>query len=364
MFSKRNHAGNVPAIWPLMCAVAVSITFGASEVQAQTTEGGSAVPLFLTATNANTNFLAVINTRTQETDFVPTGGAGGVSGNAGGIAVEGKLAAVVNFGSSNVTIFVRKGNSMEPAQMVKTTSQPVSVAFGHDHLVVLSLTTAESFPVYGDTVGNNDGIVHLLRADGTAAQIVTYDGGAVYSEKSGDIAELNLSTNGVAGLSGPNVSVTLPAAPNNNTPFGMVGRGANVYVTIAHSDLEALVVNGQIVSTAAGPTPYIDFFGNITHAPCWNALFGQFLYSADSPGSQLLRFLVSDTNVFFDKPGVAKLGGAPTDLYVQGSLLGVIDGGNAGTSDASLFDIDSEGELTLRFTVKIAGAINGAAIIQ
>jgi len=140
----------------------------------------------------------------QGDGFVPTGGLGGAGGNAGGVAVEGKLAAAVNFGSSNVTIFVRRGNAMAPTQMIKTSSQPVSVAFGRNHLVVLGLTTAESFPVYGNTVGtDNDGVVQLARADKSAAQIVTYDGGAVYSEKSGSIAELNLSTNGMAGLSGP-----------------------------------------------------------------------------------------------------------------------------------------------------------------
>jgi hypothetical protein len=158
--------------------------------------------------------------------------------------------------------------------------------------------------------------------------------------------------------------VTLPPAPNNSTPFGLIGRGANVYVTIAHSDLEALVVNGQIVSMAAGPTPYRDSGNNIIHAPCWNALSGQFLYASDSPGKQLLRYLVSDTSVFFDKTGVATLSGPPTDITVSGSLLGVIDSGNGTTSDASLFDIDSEGELTLSFAVKIAGPINGAAIID
>jgi hypothetical protein len=186
----------------------------------------------------------------------------------------------------------------------------------------------------------------------------------VYSEKSGDIAEVTISTNGASGVAGPNVSVPLPAAPNNNTPFGIAARGNNVYATIAHSDLEALVVNGQIVNTAAGPTPYMDPFGNIIHAPCWNALSGQFLFSSDSPGKQVLRYLVSDSNVFFDKAGVAKLAGTPTDLYVAGSLLGVIDSGDGTNSNASVFSIDAEGELTLRFTMKLAGAINGAAIIQ
>lgn len=365
MLSKRIRAGKVPAILPLICAVVATTAYGADEVQSLASQVRNQDPLFLTATNGATNFLAVINARTKEMDFVPTGGLGGASGNAGGVAVQGSLAAAVNFASSNVTIFVRRGNAMAPTQMIKTSSQPVSVAFGHNHLVVLGVTTAESFPVYGNTVAtDNDGVVQLAKADKSAAQIVTYDGGAVYAEKSGSIAELNLSTNGMAGLSGPNRPVLLPTAPNNDTPFGMVARGANVYVTIAHSDLEVLVVNGLIVSTAVGPTPFKDGSGNIIHAPCWNALAGHFLFSADSPGKQLLRYLVSDSNVFFDKAGSAKLSGAPTDLAVEGSLLGVIDGGDGVTSNASLFDIDSEGELTLRFAVKIAGPINGAAIIQ
>jgi hypothetical protein len=365
MYRKRNHATKALAMLPLICTLTASATFSASELQAQATHGSSQDPLFLTATNGAANFLAVVNTRTKEIDFVPTGGSGGASGNAGGVAVEGELAAAINFGSTNVTVFVRHGNAMQPIQLIKTSSQPVSVAFGHNHLVVLGQTTAESFPVYGNTVAPaNDGVVQLLRADKTAGQIVTYDGGAVYSETSGNISELTLSTDGTAGLSGPSVPVVLPAAPNNNTPLGMVGRGSNVYVTIAHSDVEALVVNGQIVSIAAGPMPFQDSSGNLLHAPCWNALSGQFLFASDSPGKQLLRYLVSDSHIFFDKAAVANLSGAPTDLSVQNNLLGVVDGGNGVNSDVSLFDIDSEGELTLRFTLKIPSAINGAAIIR
>jgi hypothetical protein len=344
MFKRRNRAGRVPAILTLVCAAATA--FGADESAAQARQGRNQDPLFLTATNGANNFLAVINTRTKQTDYVPTGGLGGVSGNAGGVAVNDRIAAAVNFGSSNVTIFVRRGNAMEPTQ-------------------VLGLTTAESFPVYGNTAAkDNDGLVQLARADKSAAQIVTFDGGVVYSEKSGSVAELNLSTNGMAGLSGPNRPVLLPNSPNNDTPFGMVARGANVYVTIAHSDLETLVSNGQIISSAAGPMPFKDGSGGFLHAPCWNTLSGQFLYSADSPGKQLLRYLVSNNSVFYDKAGVAKLGGAPTDLAAEDGLLGVIDGGDGGMSNASLFDIDSEGELSLRFAVKIAGSINGAAIIN
>jgi len=365
MLNHRNYTNRMPVVTMMICAAAISAAFGADGSLAQAANGGARDPLFLTATNGPNNFLAVVNTRTRETDYVPTGGLGGVSGNAGGVAASGPLAAVVNFGSSNVTIFTRQGNAMQPTQTIKTASQPVSVAFGHGHLVVLGQTTAESFAVYGDTVQmNSDGLVQLARADKSAGQIVTYDGGVVYTEKSGSVSWLGLSTNGFAGLSGPNNSIQLPAAPNNDTPFGMIGRGDNVYLAIAHSNLEALVSNGQIVSMAAGPAPFRNAAGGLLHAPCWNALAGHFLYAADSPGKQLLRYLVSDTNVFFDKPGAAALNGPPTDLAVAGAMLGVIDGGDGVTSNASLLDIDSEGELTLRFAVKIAGPINGAAIMQ
>jgi hypothetical protein len=357
MFIMRHHTVKTLATLPLICAAVAS----AAAAEART----AADPLLLTATNGATNFLAVINSRTKQTTYVATGGGGGASGNAGGVAVDGNIAAVVNFGSSNVTIFVRRGDAMQPTGMIATSSQPVSVAFGSGHLVVLGLTTAQSFPVYGTTVAAQaDGQIQLLLGDGSAAQIVTYDGGVAYTEKTGSVAEVSLSTEGVPGLSATNHAVMLPPAPNNNTPFGLIGRGANVYLTVAHSDLETLVVNGQIVSTATGPTPYKDQSGNIIHAPCWNTLSGQFLYASDSPGKQLLRYLVSDANIFFDKPAVATLAGSPTDLVADGSLLGVIDGGDGHTSNVSLFNIDPEGELTLRFAVKIAGPINGAAIIN
>ena len=137
MLNKTNHTGRIPAILTLLCAATMSMAFGADESLAQVIGGRAQDPLFLTATNGANNSLAVVNTRTRQTDYVPTGGLGGVGGNAGGVAVSGQIAAVVNFGSTNVTIFTRRGNAMVPAQTIKTASQPVSAAFGHDHLVVL-----------------------------------------------------------------------------------------------------------------------------------------------------------------------------------------------------------------------------------
>jgi hypothetical protein len=355
MSTKTIQAPTGLAMFALMFAVTACAADKPEALPGQTA-------LFLTQTNASPNFLAVINTVTKETNYVPTGGKGGASGNAGGVAVSGELAAAVNFGSLTVTIFERVGNAMHATQLVKTTSAPLSVAFGHEHLFVLGATTAESFPIFGNTIGASDGSANLLIGDGSSAQIISYANGAVYSEKTGSIGLLPLTAAGA--ISGQSTPVELPAAPNNNTPFGMVADGPNVYATIAHSDLETLIVNGQIISTAVGPTPFTNSEGAIIHAPCWNALRGHFLFSSDSPGKQLLRYLVSDSNVYLDKVGVAALAGAPTDLDIKDNLLGVIDGGNGVNSDVTLFEVTYEGELTMRFSLPIAGAINGAAIIQ
>ena len=86
-------------------------------------------PLFLTATNGSANYLAVVNTRTGELNYVATGGVGNATGNAGGVAVSDRMAAVVNFGSSTVTVFIRRGDTMSPVQTDKD-----GVATGFCHL--------------------------------------------------------------------------------------------------------------------------------------------------------------------------------------------------------------------------------------
>jgi hypothetical protein len=358
-----NQSGRLAASLAIL-----SSFFVANAAPAAGASANAAAPLFLTATNGlnATNYLAVVNSKTQEVDYVPTGGTGGIGAgtNEGGVAVTGSIAAVINFGSSNVTVFQRQGNAMQAIALIRTAAPPVSIAFGHNHMVVLETTSAESFPMYGNTVMTTaDGSVPLLRADGSAGEIKIYAGGAIYIEKSGNVALLNLNTPGAPGLSGPGTPIALPAPPNNDTPLGMVTRGANVYLAIAHSNLEVLVVNGRIVSTAVS-VPAHDASGALQHAVCWNALSGQFLFGADSPSLQIVRYLVSDSSIFFDKTAVAKLAGKPNDLDIYGTLLGVIDGGDTVTSNASIFDIDSEGELKLRFSVKIPGPINGGAFIH
>jgi hypothetical protein len=354
------------ALCALLAASATPRAFAAETEISAASGSKKAAPLFLTITNGpGNNYLVVINTATKETSYVATNGSGGASGNAGGVAVSGNMAAAVNFNSQNVTIFLRQGAAMQPTQTISVASKPVSVAFAHEHLFVLGLTTLQSFQIYGNTVQTAaDGSTPLLLGDGSSAQVVGMDGGVAYTEKGGTISIASVSAAGSPGLTGLQQGVTLPPAPNNSTPFGIVANGPNVYSTIAHSDENVLIVNAKIASIANGPMPYKNAAGGFLHAPCWNTLSGNYLYSADSPGQQILRYLVSDTNIFYDVPVGPKFQGAPTDLYAAGNLLAVIDGGDGTTSNASVLTIDGAGELTLKFVVKIAGAINGAAIIN
>src|SRR5262249_345539 len=81
-----------------------------------------------------------------------TNGAGGASGNARGVRQSnGRLLAVVNYGSNSVAIFKRDGNSLKLDRVVTTTSAPVSVDFGSGHMYVAGATTVDSFVVHGNS---------------------------------------------------------------------------------------------------------------------------------------------------------------------------------------------------------------------
>ena len=69
--------------------------------------------------------------------------------------------------------------------MVTTVANPVSVAFGENHLYVLGAEKVESHSISGDHVnGNADGVATLLVADGSAAQVGVLTNQLVVTEKS------------------------------------------------------------------------------------------------------------------------------------------------------------------------------------
>ena len=122
----------------LVCAA------GAAVVQAD----HRAVTLAVIMTNdPTTNQIKVYDVDTHVLlQTLSTHGKGGVGGNARGVKqYNGELFAAVNNGSNTVAIYKRDGNGLRFDKLVTTTSAPVSVDFGHDHLYVAGATTVDSF---------------------------------------------------------------------------------------------------------------------------------------------------------------------------------------------------------------------------
>jgi hypothetical protein len=304
------------------------------------------VPLVVTASNTSPNQLLVYNSAGQLVQTVATQGQGGASGNAGGIEAKGSLIAVVNFGSQSVSIFERHNNSVEMKQLVPTVPGPVSVAFGADHLYILGATKVESHRMNGSDVNTNpDGVVTLLKADGSSAQVGVVQSQLIITEKSNTIETVNLLSNGaVSGA--PALVQNIPA--NVNTPFGLVTRGNDAYVTIAHANETSLIRNGKVLTVTGSGSQ---------QSPCWLALVGPFLYSSNSPSMTISRYAVYGQKIVQDAAVAATLAGDPTDIASGEGLVTVIDGiGNV--SHLSIFSVDEDGNLTL---VKPAATINSAA---
>ncbi len=329
-----------------------SLLIAAANVYAAPDQGA----LIITASNAAANQLLVYDTNSRLVQTVATGGKGGVSGNAGGIEALGAMLAVVNFGSQNVSVFERSGNGFHLTQLIPAASNPVSVAFGNGHLYVLGTTRVESHRIFGAYVSPNpDGVAPLYIGDGSAAQVGVVPNQLVITEKSNVIETVGVDANGaVTGAATLVKNLPNPA----NAPFGLVTRGDNAYVTIAHSDEIALVRNGEVLTITGSGSE---------HAPCWLTLAGPFLFSSNSPSMSISRFAVFGRKIVQDEAKAATFAGAPTDIASRGRLLAVIDGfgsGAAAGSHVSIFMIDEEGGLTLKSSATVSGAVNGVAIVS
>jgi len=79
-------------------AMLVVFAIAAGTARAQHAAGA----LIVTASNLATNQLLVFDIGGTLVQTIPTGGQGGVGGNAGGVAVLGRTVAVVNWGSSKL----------------------------------------------------------------------------------------------------------------------------------------------------------------------------------------------------------------------------------------------------------------------
>ena len=328
--------------------VAAMVVGGAAQAAAESR-------LVLTASNGTANQLLVYDASGALVQSVPTQGQGGVSGNAGGIAVHDRSVAVINFGSQSVSTFERRGSGFEFRQVIGTLSAPVSVAFGNNHLYVLGTSTIESHRIEGSAVdANADGVAALIVGDGSAAQVGVVGDELVISEKTGVVETVSLESGAVSGSPS---ALTLPADALA-APFGLVTRGSSAYVTVAKSDEVILLRNGQLVATAATGIPN----GDGQHSPCWIAVVGPYLFSANSPSHSISRLVATGRTLNLDAEVAASVPGAPIDIASDGTTLAVIvaTGGNA---QVVQFRVDEDGNLIQTASTAIASAANGAAVV-
>lgn len=310
----------------------------------------------VTSSNTPDNQLLVYDTAGSLVQTVPTLGQGGVGGNAGGVATNNATVAVVNFGSQSVSLLSLGGAGFELRQVLSTSSPPVSVAFGKDHLYVLGTTTVEShrFGRHGvDAVA--DGTAVLLAADGSAAQVGVVGDQLIVTEKSGTVEYVPLRGGAVTGSP---VAVAIPAEVRN-TPFGFAIRGSNAYITFAGSDQVGVVKNGALTAAAATGAPG----GTGQHSPCWAALVGPYLFTTNSPSHSISRLVAGGRNLALDAPVAAQTGGAPIDIATDGDLVAVLESNGGGVSHLTQFRADGDGTLAQTVSTPIASPSNGVAIV-
>ncbi|MFC3650079.1 hypothetical protein ACFONN_00870 [Dyella humi] len=326
----------------------------ANAVHAQPGFGWHSGDLIVTSSNTASNQLLVYDTSGKLIEQIATGGAGGVSGNAGGIAQNHDLLAVVNFGSGNVSVFRKspEHHLLQLEKQVPAITNPVSVAFGRGHLYILTATHIESHSIDRFGVASSaDGEAQLVIADGSAAQVGVLNGQLVVAEKSNAIETVDLTDDGAV-TGSTKLVANIPA--NVNTPFGLATRGNDAYVTIAHANEISLIRNDAVLTVTGSGTQM---------APCWVTLDGPFLFSANSPSHSVSRYAVYGQKIIQDAAVVATFNGNPTDITYRDSLAAVVDA-NGSVSHVSVFDVDGDGNFNLKSSATINNvATNGIAIV-
>lgn len=338
------------------CGMGLLSLIIAGAVAAQgTSSSGNDQALIVTASNTTHNQLMVYSPTGVLLERLPTGGAGGVGGNAGGIDQDRDRLAVVNFGSGNVSVFEtgHEHAGLRFEKLVPAITNPVSVAFGNDHLYILSTSYIESHRIdrYG-VESTADGKARLVIGDGSAAQVGTLRGQLVISEKSNAIETIKLDRQGAV-VGSTKLVANIPA--NVDAPFGLATRGNDAYVTIAHANEIGLVRNDAVQTVTSSGTQ---------SAPCWVALDGPFLFSANSPSKSVSRYAVYGKKIIQDAAVVTIFNGNPTDITYRHGLAAVIDA-NGSASHVSIFDVDGDGNFTLKGLATINNAAtNGVAIVR
>jgi hypothetical protein len=329
--------------------------------------GGHERTLVVTMTNdPNANHIKVYDAESHVlVQTLSTHGKGGAGGNARGIKQhDSRLVAVVNNGSNNVALFRRDGDGLKFDKVVSTTSAPVTVDFGNDHLYVAGATTVDSFVLHQNSVEWLDGTTNLALAGGGAPPAGSTAQVGVIGERQllvtlktdpdpGTVDIIALDHGGVSG----SAPTTVSAPDGTLTPFGFAPYpDGTALIALAHSNQDGLFRNGAFASViAAGQA-----------ASCWMTRAGKYVFVANTGSRTISRLVGTGAHVFVDGQIVAQIPtGAPADIDADSGVLGVIDHG-AGQSHLSVFTYNRFGELTATgatITVGVPDA-NGVAILS
>jgi len=329
--------------------------------------GGHERTLVVTMTNGpNANELRVYDAQSHVLlQTLSTHGKGGVGGNARGIKQnDGRLVAVVNNGSNSVALFRRDGDVLKFDKVVPTTSAPVSVDFGNDHLYVAGATTVDSYVLHHNSVVGMDGTTDLALTGGGAPPAGSTAQVGVIGERQllvtlkadpdpGTVDVVALDRGRVIG-SAP-TAVSAPAG--TLTPFGFATYpDGTAIITLAHSNQDGLFRDGSFTSViAAGQA-----------ASCWMTRDGKYVFVANTGSRSISRLVGTGNNVFVDGLVAAQIPtGAPADIDADSGVLGVIDHG-AGQSHLSVFTYNRFGELAATGTPITIGVpdANGVSILS
>jgi hypothetical protein len=329
--------------------------------------GGHERTLVVTMTNdPDANQIRVYDAQSHVLlQTLSTHGKGGAAGNARGIRQhDGRLIAVVNNGSNSVALFRRDGDALQFDKVVSTTSAPVSVDFGNDHLYVAGATTIDSFALRQNSVEWLDGTTDLALAGGGVPPAGSTAQVGVIGEKQLLVTlktDPDPGTVDIVALDRGRVSGSAPtavSAPDGTlTPFGFATYpDGTALITLAHSNQDGLFRDGAFKSViAAGQA-----------ASCWMTRAGKYVFAANTGSHTISRLVGTGNNVFVDGLVAAQVPtGAPSDIDAESGVLGVIDHG-AGQSHLTVFTFNRFGELAATgatITVGVPNA-NGVAILS
>jgi DNA-binding beta-propeller fold protein YncE len=294
-----------------------------------------------------------------------THGRGGAGGNARGVKqYDRTLVAVVNNGSNTVALFRRNGDALKFDKLVTTTSAPVSVDFGNDHMYVAGVTRVDSFVLHERSVEWLDGTAELaLAGGGVPAAGSTAQAGVISAHQllvtlktdpdPGTVDIIALEEGAVVGS-----AATAVSAPQGTlAPFGFATYpDGTALITLAHSNQDGLFRDGAFASIiAAGQT-----------ASCWMTRDGKYVFVANTGSRTISRLIGSGSHIFVDTQIAAQIPtGSPADIDADSGVLGVIDHGN-GESHLSILTYNEFGELTANGATISVGVpdANGVAILS